>query len=212
MPTFGVWWFCVAQGKIINPLGGEINLENTCCTRAAIRPSTRRRILQFAGAVRVSVCISTRLLLTSARCARSCPPRRWQACSRRSMPQTTPGPHARQASPLPSFCVSKVSPPLCRRDTKGYKRERERVCVCLITSRGNSCSEYGPKCVCVCVFTILKKKTRSFLYLVLFFIWKGNKRGTEQGTRERGFFFLEEKLFLHYTVVQKKKKEEEESV
>ena len=25
------------------------------------------------------------------------------------------------------------------------------VCVCLITSRGNSCSEYGPKvCVCVC--------------------------------------------------------------
>ena len=23
------------------------------------------------------------------------------------------------------------------------------MCVCLITSRGNSCSEYGPMCVCV---------------------------------------------------------------
>ena len=30
-------------------------------------------------------------------------------------------------------------------ESVGYIAKRERVCVCLITSRGNSCSEYGPK-------------------------------------------------------------------
>ena len=29
------------------------------------------------------------------------------------------------------------------------------VCVCLITNRGNSCAEYGPTCVCVCVTDVV---------------------------------------------------------
>ena len=44
------------------------------------------------------------------------------------------------------------------------------VCVCLITSRGNSCSEYGPNvCVCVCLITGLEWVTpeRSMAHLSL---------------------------------------------
>ena len=44
------------------------------------------------------------------------------------------------------------------------------MCVCLITSRGNSCSEYGPK-MCVCVHERHVHLT-SFLLLLWFFVAK----------------------------------------